>query len=356
MKVFEIGSEYDWNSNTDFWQTVDNEELFKDNFSTLKFLRSGRDALRFIAKALSPVKKTVFMPALCCSCMPEPFLDEKYEIIYYKLTADFKVNVEDVLSKLKPNSIFLFMNYFAIPSLNKGDLERIVRFQNSVTTVEDITHDFLKREIETFDADITVCSIRKWFSIPDGGILFSKVNLPEITIEQDAFFADKRISAMKRKSMYLLNGEIEEKNQFRAELAEANQYIDTIKNVGAMATKSIDFIKHIDLEHMYKTRLTHCRYLYDKLSGLNGMRLIGKISSESTLYFPILVEQQGDVQKKLAERGIYAPVIWPIPKLAEGVCEIADDVSNHMLGIPCDHRYTHEEIEKVAQIIAEVVK
>lgn len=355
MKVFEIGSEYDWNSNAYFWKTVNNGESFNDNFSTFKFLRSGRDALRFIAKALSPVKKTVFMPALCCSCMPEPFLDENYEIIYYKLTSDFKVNIEDVLSKLKPNSIFLFMNYFAIPSLNKDDLEKIARFQNGVTTIEDITHDFLKRGIETFDADITVCSIRKWFAIPDGGMLFSKVNLPEITIEQDTFFADKRISAMKRKSMYLLNGEMEEKNQFRAELTEANQYIDTVKNIGAMDDKSMNFIKHIDLAHMYKIRLKHCIYLYDKLSGLNGMRLIGRESSESTLYLPILVEQQSDVQKKLAERGIYAPVIWPLPELAQGVCKIADDVANHMLGIPCDHRYTHEEIKKMVQIITEVM-
>lgn len=355
MKVFEIGSEYDWNSNVDFWQTVNNAEIFNGDSTTLKFLRSGRDALRFIAKALSPEKKTVFMPALCCSCMPEPFLDENYEIIYYKLTADFKVNVEDVLSKLKPNSIFLFMNYFAIPSLNKSDLEKIARFQNSVTTVEDITHDFLKRRIETYDADITVCSIRKWFAIPDGGVLFSKVNLPEITIEKDAFFANKRISAMKRKSMYLLNGKIEEKDQFRAELAEANQYIDTVKNVGAMAVESMDFIKYIDLDYMYKTRLKHCKYLYGKLSGLNGMRLIGKASVESTLYFPILVGEQNNVQKKLAKNGVYAPVIWPLPKSAEGICKIADIVSKHMLGIPCDHRYTDEEILKVAHIIQEVL-
>lgn len=356
MKVFEIGSEYDWKSNDDFWQIVSNEGLFNGNSAILKYLRSGRDAIRFIAKAFRTERNTVLMPALCCSCMPEPFLDENYEIIYYKLTADFKVNVEDVLSKLKSNSIFVFMNYFSIPSLNKNDLERIASFQNNVTTVEDITHDFLKREVETYYADITICSIRKWFAIPDGGILVSKVKLSEITMEHDDFFADKRISAMKRKSIYLSNGDVEEKNKFRAELAEANQYIDSIKNVGEMATKSVDFIKHIDLRHMYKARLKNCRYLYDKLSGLSGVRLIGMESLESTLYFPILVEQQSNVQKELAERGIYAPIIWPLPKQAEGVCEIADDVAEHMLGIPCDHRYTHEEITRVAQIIIEVVK
>ena len=40
---------------------------------------------------------------------------------------------------------------------------------------------------------------------------------------------------------------------------------------------------------------------------------------------------------------------------SQGVCEIADDVAAHMLGIPCDHRYTDEEILQVIHIIKEVM-
>ena len=328
---------------------------FNCGIDTLKFFRSGRDALRYIAKALRTEKKTVLMPALCCSCMPEPFEDENYEIIYYKLTTDFKVNVEDVLKKLKPNSIFLFMNYFAIPSLSKDEIERIVKFQKSVTTVEDITHDFLKRGVETYIADITVCSIRKWFAIPDGGLLYSKINIPEVLIDEDNFFAEKRISAMKRKSIYLSNGKTDEKEIFRNELFEANQYIDTVKNISTMNCQSTETLKHIDLKRMYTIRLKHCRTFFDELSSLDNIRLLGSEAVKSTLYFPVLVKAQSIVQKKLAEKGIYAPVIWPLPKLAEGVCEIADDVAAHMLGIPCDHRYTDEEILQVIHIIKEVM-
>ena len=356
MKVFEIGSEYDWDSNKKFEKLMDNDGIFNNDFGTLKFLRSGRDALRYVAKSLKNSKKTVLMPALCCSCMPEPFEDENYEIIYYKLTKEFKVNVKDVLKKLKPDSIFLFMNYFAVPSLNKEERERIVKFQKGVVTVEDITHDFLKRGVETYIADITVCSVRKWFAIPDGGLLYSKINIPELFIDEDNFFADKRISAMKRKSIYLSSGEIEEKEIFREELSEANHYIDTIKNISTMNCQSVEILKHIDVERMYAIRLQHCRKFFDELGSLANIRLIGNEATESTLYFPILVEKQNIVQRELAERGIYAPVIWPLPKSAEGVCEIADIVSKHMLGIPCDHRYTDEEILKVAHVIQEVLR
>ena len=354
MRVFEIGSEYDWDSNKKIEKSIENAGIFNKDCGTFKFLRSGRDALRYVAQSLKISKKTVLMPALCCSCMPEPFEDEDYEIIYYKLTIDFKVNVEDVLKKLKPNSIFLFMNYFAIPSLSKDEMERIVKSQKNVTTVEDITHDFLKRGVETYIADITVCSIRKWFAIPDGGLLYSKINIPEVLIDGDNFFAERRISAMKRKSIYLSNGKIEEKEIFRNELSEANQYIDTVKNISTMNCWSTEVLKHIDLRRMYTIRLKHCRKFLDELSSLDNIRLLESEAVKSTLYFPVLVKEQNIVQRKLAEKGIYAPIIWPLPKLAEGVCEIADDVADHMLGVPCDHRYTDEEILQVAHIIKEV--
>lgn len=355
MKVFEIGSEYDWDSNKKIEKTIENVGMFNKDCGTFKFLRSGRDALRYVARSLKTSKKTVLMPALCCSCMPEPFEDEDYEIIYYKLTKEFKVNVEDVLKKLKPNSIFLFMNYFAIPSLSKDEMERIVKSQKNVTTVEDITHDFLKRVIQTYIADITICSIRKWFAIPDGGLLYSKVNIPEVLIDEDNFFAEKRISAMKRKSIYLSNGKIEEKEIFRSELSEANQYIDTVKNISTMNCRSTEILKHIDLKGMYTIRLKHCRKFWDELSSLDNVRFLECEAVKSTLYFPILVKEQSSVQRKLAEKGIYAPIIWPLPKSAEGVCEIADEVSDHMLGVPCDHRYTDEEILQVVHIIKEVM-
>lgn len=132
---------------------------------------------------------------------------------------------------------------------------------------------------------------------------------------------------------------------------EFNCGIDTLK----FFRSGTETLKHIDLKRMYTIRLKHCRTFFDELSSLDNIRLLGSEAVKSTLYFPVLVKAQSIVQKKLAEKGIYAPVIWPLPKLAEGVCEIADDVAAHMLGIPCDHRYTDEEILQVIHIIKEVM-
>lgn len=355
-KVFEIGSEYDWNSTKPYLERKKNEHFHVDDIHTFKFLRSGRDALRYIAKAYRHEKKVVLMPALCCSCMPDPFEDEGYEVIYYKLKDNFEVCVEDVLSKIKSDSIFLFMNYFAIPSLSKPDREAIIKSHRGIVTIEDITHDFLKRKMENCEADITICSIRKWLAVPDGGLLFSRSQLSQIGMKRDSYFADKRVSAMKKKNIYLESGLSKEKNIFRMELSESNNYIDAVKNIAKISDASIEILEHVNFTYMYKDRLKNSRLLFEKICNVKKIEVLESQAVDSTLYFPILVDNQKKVQEKLAQKGVYAPVIWPLPKQAEGICKIADKVSAHMLGIPCDHRYSKEEMLKVAEIICEVVE
>lgn len=355
VKVFEIGSEYDWESTKLYLQDLENKnfELFK-NYN-LKFLRSGRDALRYIARAYKNEKKSILMPALCCSCMPEPFQNEGYEIIYYKLTDDFRVNIDDVLSKIKDDSIFLFMNYFAISSLSEENLKKITQFRKNVLTIEDVTHDFLKLDLKKYYADITICSIRKWFAIADGGLLFSKFEIPNIKIGENDFFASLREEAMKLKSEYLKTGDFKQKESFRNKLAEANNYLDNIKNLIKMNDKSKNILKKIDLSKIYKTRLENSKILFEKLQEIKNIKFLNKEFVESTLYFPIIISDQEIVQKELAKKNVYAPIIWPLPKDAKGICRVADMTAEHMLAIPCDHRYLKKDMLKIVEIISEIL-
>lgn len=355
MKVFEIGSEYDWDSTFQYISKEKNNKFQQTENSIFKFLRSGRDALRYIAKAYKKEKSAVLMPALCCSCMPEPFEDEEYEIIYYKLKDTLEVDVEDVLKKIKDDSIFLFMNYFAIPSLKSEELEKIVCSRKNIISVEDITHDFLNRDLKEGNADITICSIRKWFSIADGGIIFSKNSVPYIQLEKDDFFSKNRMEAMKIKSEYLKIGDIAQKNKFREKLAISNEYIDNIKNLIEMNEESKKSLVYLNLDGMYKERLNNSKFLFDNIKKIKKIKTLGIESVNSTLYFPIVVSDQKEIQQKLAQNGVYAPVIWPLPEKAIGICKVADKLANQMLAIPCDHRYSKREMSKVVEILDKII-
>ena len=70
---------------------------------------------------------------------------------------------------------------------------------------------------------------------------------------------------------------------------------------------------------------------------------------------PILVENRDEVQTKLAKKGVYAPVLWPIDAFARRVCENSAYVSDHMLSLPIDQRYDWDDIEDISRIVLETL-
>mgnify|MGYP002909138984 CR=1 FL=1 len=71
-------------------------------------------------------------------------------------------------------------------------------------------------------------------------------------------------------------------------------------------------------------------------------------------YIPIFVENRTDVQTYLREHNIFAPVLWPIPKEVEQ--DINKDVSyiyEHLLAIPCDQRYSLDDMRKIVECFYE---
>ena len=58
-------------------------------------------------------------------------------------------------------------------------------------------------------------------------------------------------------------------------------------------------------------------------------------------------------ESKIAARGVYAPVLWPIDAKAAEVCENAAYFAQNMLAFYIDHRYTTEQIRHAADMFLE---
>lgn len=351
-KVFEIGSEYDWDSNIPFLKENENEFWANICKQNVKFLRSGRDAIRYVARVCKDQCRTVLMPALICSCVPEQFIEENYHVIYYKVNSDFTADLNDIEEKILPNSIFFFMNYFGEQFISKEAIQNLKNKYKNIICVEDITHDFLKRQKEQFQNDFTVCSIRKWFAIPDGGMVIGKEPLCAIEIEKNSYFAELRVQAMKQKNVYLNSGILTEKEQYRTTLAISNNFIDSIDHIADIQNESMKILSQIDMEKIYKLRRENVKVLKEGIKAIKGIKSLIVNCENSTLYYPVCVnDKRGDIQRKMAEHSIYMPVIWPVPKDAEGICEVADCVGQSMLAIPCDHRYNLNDIKKIIEVL-----
>lgn len=352
--MHEIGSEFDWKSNDRFL----NDEVIWEKLNSATYFRSGRDALKELALYHRERHDRILIPALSCDSMVQPFLQNGYEVVFFKMSSDYVIDKRDLEEKVNGKDIILFMRYFGIPCIEDDFVKSIKKNYKNTLWVEDRTHDILHiSRVGEFEADETIASIRKWLSVGDGGLSWnSRGRYPQ---KQDSFFSDLRIRAMKEKSVYLDCGNSNLKESFRKELSKANNLLNQDTYPYAMTEQSVNLLKKINFQKLLEIRIHNAISLKRLLLDLDKSEMIQFITDKpeaSTLYFPILVNCRNELQSFLTKRGIFCPVIWPVPEKAVGICEVAEYTAEHMIGIPCDQRYSSIDMEYISEMIHEFYK
>lgn len=354
--IKEYGSEFDWDSTLPYITNTYIEHPLKSKAAYL--FRSGRDALKAVAIGYASTHKRVILPALCCESMVSPFTMNGYEVGFYKLNEDCTVNAEDMEKKLSDDCVVIYMSYFGIKPVSDEVFCSLKEKFSGAKFVEDRTHNPLHRtEGSVFNTDATVISIRKWLSIADGGLLFTKDCFDNNYLSENNF-ADIRKAAMQKKSEFLKTGDEETKSQFRGLLNEASELLDASKDAYKMTEASKELLNKIDFDKILKDRQRNAEILAESLAPLcekGKLKFISQEPANSTLYFPVIVENRDVVQGQLAKKSVFCPVIWPLPEGAEGVCENSKYIAENMLAIPCDQRYSAEDMLTIAEKINEAL-
>ena len=312
------------------------------------FYRSGRDAMKQVAAMHRGGR--VLLPALCCESMILPFEKNGCAVKFYKLKADLAGDEEDVLKKLGPGCILLYMTYFDVRPFSQAFLEKLRAL--GVFLLEDRTQDIIVRRREEFLPDATVASLRKWAAMPEGGLLKTEAALPPA--ETDGRFARLRLEAMGEKGDYLELGRPEMKADFLKKLHEADELLDESGKAVAMSPENLGYIEELDFERILERRRQNCSVLRRELkeaAAAGKLSFMGSGENTSGLYLGVMLNNRDAVQKYMAERSIYCPVIWPVPDEAKGVCENCEYVAGHMLALPCDQRYGQKDMEHIAAVL-----
>ncbi len=339
----EYGSEHHWQSRTAY--ITGSGGLEPEDWS---FYRSGRDAMKQVAAMHRGGR--VLLPALCCESMILPFEKNGCAVKFYKLKADLAGDEEDVLKKLGPGCILLYMTYFDVRPFSQAFLEKLRAL--GVFLLEDRTQDIIVRRREEFLPDATVASLRKWAAMPEGGLLKTEAALPPA--ETDGRFARLRLEAMEEKGDYLELGRPEMKADFLKKLHEADELLDESGKAVAMSPENLGYIEELDFERILERRRQNCSVLRRELkeaAAAGKLSFMGSGENTSGLYLGVMLNNRDAVQKYMAERSIYCPVIWPVPDEAKGVCENCEYVAGHMLALPCDQRYGQKDMEHIAAVL-----
>lgn len=325
------------------------------------WLRSGREALHLIAlnEKSSMHHPIILMPAYCCHSMVDPFLKAGWGVEFYPLNEDLTADVQILYMLLlsKHPKAVLTMNFFGSAS-TKEAVESVKAINHDCICIEDFSHcTFALSSIFNPEVDYYVSSIRKSVGLCDGAVIVSKKPLDESWVqdeETDFSITRKDVQTIKWRYNYSQDGG--SKTAFLNHLRMKESELDAFEGVHRItnyAKKQLACLSGKEIALARRVNMKHMLELTDgKVESIPG---IERCLEGAPFSFPILVGNRDEVQQKLAKRGVYAPVLWPIFDAARATCSVSARMADEMLSIPIDQRYNYDDIEDIAKIVLETV-
>lgn len=326
----------------------------------LTYLRTGREALMYASCNCKPGKEAVILcPAYCCWSMTAPFEFTGWTIVYYRLNEDLTIDelyLNELLRGCRPDAI-LTMNFYGSAD-TRAAIAKVKAFNDKITVIEDFSHcTFCLDKIFNEQVDYYVTSIRKSIGVCDGALVLSKQPTNQHYIGTEApDFGTFRKGAQKMKGRYAFSKSLDDKEVFLSELRHGEEMIDKLDGVHPISEVSEKMIASINGEEIAFARRENMKHLWGLLNG--RVKMIPGLERSfigAPFSLPILVENRDAIQKLLAQKGVYAPVLWPASEQARKVCKVSAYVADQMLSLPIDQRYNYDDIEDIAKIVLETV-
>ena len=327
----------------------------------ITYLRTGREALLYASCNCKPGKEAIMLcPAYSCWSMIAPFEFTGWTVVYYRLNKDLTIDekfLEEQLRFYKVDAI-LTMNFYGSAS-TQSTIAKVKAHNDKITVIEDFSHcTFCLDKIFNDEVDFYVTSIRKSIGICDGALVLSKKPTNKAYIQREApAFGELRLKAQRQKGRYAFTKSLNDKEVFLSELRQGETMIDTLDGIHPISELSMKMIEAINGEEIAFARRENMKHLWKLLNGqVKMIPGLEKSFGGAPFSLPILVGNRDEVQKKLAQQGVYAPVLWPIGENARKTCVVSAYVSDHMLSLPVDQRYDYDYIEDIASIVLNILQ
>lgn len=316
-----------------------------------------REAFGDIAKRYDAKNKIVLIPAYTCQTVIDPFKEQGWEIEFYSICKDLRIDLIDLERKASifSPSIIVAHPYFGM-DLSDSENEILSNFQGKGSKIIiDLTQCIFSKHNYSY-ADYIVGSYRKWYSIPDGGYLMTDEKGFEQPIGINDDFTNYQTEAMYLREVYSQNHE-----QLMKDISiKLNKTADKIAERTIKPHRISDLAYNLllkqDSEYNQKRRLINFTYLHQNTNEGKYIRKVCKNLKNVTtapLYFTIYTNKRRELQMQLAKNSIYAPVIWPVEEERVLINEDIRYIYNHLLAIPCDQRYDLNDMQRIVRILNE---
>jgi dTDP-4-amino-4,6-dideoxygalactose transaminase len=357
MVFKEIGSNF-YTNNIRKASDLDESVLKAKYNSTDNFVYPslGRNAISIVLKELNLNRKIALIPGYTCEEVIKPFISENYELVFYHFNKDLTINLDDLKSKIdefNPSVIFVhgFFGYNSF--LSAKSMIQTARKKGCII-IEDDTQTVFS-ELEMLSADYYLGSIRKWLEIPDGAYICSSGPLHLNSNEINYTYINLITEAYKMKSDYVNSLDLNLKLRYKKLYLEAQNLIDNDPMIFKMADSSKGIFNNYDLTLMKNLRIENFNYLleniFDKFESLRPVISNFVTYNICPFYFPLFVDNRNKFQYILSENDIYATLIWPKAEFIKGLSEETEYIYEKIIGIPCDQRYTKNDMSRIIEVL-----
>lgn len=292
--------------------------------------QSARAAFLALLRARMP--KRVWLPKYICDAMLAPLQTAKIECILYELDSKLAVSGE---VQLGADDLLVYVNYFGLHNKNVGDL--LKRFPPH-QIVLDYSQSFFEPPAEA--ALATLYSPRKFFGVPDGGLLAGKLAGTPVP-EQDAGSLGRSAHLLKR-----LAGSPEDGY---ADYQHAEETLSDCEPK-RMSKLTERILGTVDFDGVRNARHENFMHLHRELGSINPFE-IDVAEAAAPLCYPFMTNDPALRQRMIANR-IFVPTYW-----ADALARVGDKWSERMvsnlLPLPVDQRYTREDMQRIVSVIQE---
>ena len=298
--------------------------------AAIKF-QSGRAALRAVLESANIAR--VLLPAYICDSMIRAVIDAGARVATYWL--DDSLYPKGLPDPLPEKSAVLYVNYFGLCSANISRLLEVIPRDQLII---DNSQALLTPPTKGL---ATIYSPRKFVGVPDGGLLVTaglKIIVPE----------DEDTGSVDRIRHLLLRTAYTPQDGYADYLESEKSLSDTRPLRMSRLTRRI--LAGIDMAAVKRQRRENFMALAARLNKCNSHKC-ARDADSAPLCYPLIVGRDVmQLQKDLLGKGIYIPTYWPEVR-SRALDGIEYQLANCCLTVPCDQRYSREQMSYLADEI-----
>lgn len=349
------------------WFTIDSENTYDgaakiQNTDTVTFYASGREPLLALANQIGSEHKVVLMPYFTCSTVSQPFQENNWKIVYYKVSRELRIDtnhVEALYEEYKP-SLAVFMEYSGM-DLTREELQTIGRLkQRGCVTAVDRTQNIYS-ESRAQEIDFYFGSIRKWYCIPDGAYLERNGDIP-LPPEPPKDTYNDVYTTLRAVSMFTMGMLRKTKaahyagiSYFCSKLAAIYicQQPVRLRNMSEYS-KAVYLLEQSQDSRYAQQRKDNFRYVFHRIRSHSRVRPVcDDLNSypSAPMCVNVYADDRDALIRFLESNGISALIMWKKPYFLDMVDEETAYIFQHILSLPCDQRYSEEDMRVLCEVL-----